>query len=374
MAEPTKTRAQLRRDIARNMRMEFARRRGDSCTLTTDSATVPADTKLAQAVDFWNGSYIFIVSGAAIGEVRRISDFGASGVMTLEYGLSAAPGLVAYEIHTLFNADDIHAAINKAIEAGWRHWPDVVVDETQILQEDTLAYSLTGLASSPYVVAKLWREVADSVLRGTATAGAASTLTDTALIGALADVDTNWKLSIYAGTGANQIRNVSSVNNGTGVVTVTAVWTTNPDTTSKYALWDPTVQREHWVPIVAARFDAKEFPSTLYLVHNYFESYGLRLRLQYVAAGAALTLEASTTPIASEYISNMARAILYSDAVNDNRADRARYASLADHHLQQAERVRLAATVHVPDMTTWMEEDPQIRAYVGDQRGNPLGW
>ena len=153
MAEPTKTRAQLRRDIARNMRMEFARRRGDSGTLTTDSATVPADTKLAQAVDFWNGSYIFIVSGAAIGEVRRISDFGASGVMTLEYGLSAAPGLVAYEIHTLFNADDIHAAINKAIEAGWRHWPDVVVDETQILQEDTLAYSLTGLASSPYVIA-----------------------------------------------------------------------------------------------------------------------------------------------------------------------------------------------------------------------------
>ena len=64
MAEPTKTRAQLRRDISRAMRMEFNRRRGDSGTLTTDSASVPADTKLAQGLDFWNGSYIFIAGGA----------------------------------------------------------------------------------------------------------------------------------------------------------------------------------------------------------------------------------------------------------------------------------------------------------------------
>src|SRR3990167_8247644 len=268
MAEPTKTRAQLRRDISRALRMEFNRRRGDSGTLTTDSASVPADTKLAQGLDFWNGSYIFIAGGAtaALGEVRRITDFGASGVMTLEYALSAAPGLVAYEIHTLFNADDIHTAINKAIEAGWRHWPDVTVDETLVIEQDKLEYALTGLSKLPFVVAKLWREVANSVIRGTATAGGASTLTDTALIGGLGSVTSSWKLGIYAGTGKGQVRSVSSVVDATGVITNTAVWTTNPDTTSKYALGAPTVQREQWVPIVAARFDAKETPSTLYLV------------------------------------------------------------------------------------------------------------
>lgn len=68
---------------------------------------------------------------------------------------------------------------------------------------------------------------------GTATAGAATTLTD-----AGKSWTTNFwagaKLFIYAGTGAGQIRDITS-NTGT-VLTISSAWTTNPDATSFYCI------------------------------------------------------------------------------------------------------------------------------------------
>jgi hypothetical protein len=68
---------------------------------------------------------------------------------------------------------------------------------------------------------------------GTATAGAASTLTDSGKTW-----DTNaWQtgtIEIYAGTGSGQSRTILS-NTGT-VITVTSNWSTNPDNTSKYVI------------------------------------------------------------------------------------------------------------------------------------------
>ena len=68
---------------------------------------------------------------------------------------------------------------------------------------------------------------------GTATSGAATTMTNGAKAWA-ADMWKNYQVRITAGTGAGQIR-VISTNNGT-VLTVTAAWTTNPDATSVYAI------------------------------------------------------------------------------------------------------------------------------------------
>jgi len=68
---------------------------------------------------------------------------------------------------------------------------------------------------------------------GTASAGAASTLTD----GAKAWLTNQWanaQIRITAGTGVGQIRTVAS-NTGT-VLTVSAAWTVNPDATSVYAI------------------------------------------------------------------------------------------------------------------------------------------
>lgn len=72
-----------------------------------------------------------------------------------------------------------------------------------------------------------------SFATGTATAGGASTLTNSAKTWGT-NQWTNYQIRITAGTGAGQIRTVAS-NTGT-VITVSAAWTTTPDATSEYSL------------------------------------------------------------------------------------------------------------------------------------------
>lgn len=370
MAEPTLTRSGLRQLLARRLGLAFARRYNDSAALTgVTSTTIVTATGLTQATDFWNDSFFFHQTS---GEVRRIVDFASGGQLTLEHPLSTLP-LVAdeFEIHTGWTADDLHDAINAGILASQRAFHDVVLDESLVLKENTLEYDLTSLTTLRYVL-KLFRETAVGVLRGTATAGAAGSITDSALIGSLGSVTSSWKVSIYAGTGAGQLRSVSSANNGTGAVSVSSNWTTTPDTTSKYALWNPTVQYDEWPRILAARFDAIEFPSKAYLMVNYTESYGLRLRLQYLARPATLASEAGTTFVPQEFLINYALAELYSLRLSDSRVDRQRYAAKADHHRKLASDYLAANNWRAPAATLWQEADHGYR-YQADS-ANPMGW
>lgn len=69
---------------------------------------------------------------------------------------------------------------------------------------------------------------------GTATAGASTTLTDTAK---RKEIDDYWKggiLEIMAGTGSGQTRDVTDFVQSTAVLTVDPAWATTPDTTSIY--------------------------------------------------------------------------------------------------------------------------------------------
>lgn len=71
---------------------------------------------------------------------------------------------------------------------------------------------------------------------GTATAGAAGSLTDNK---ARKEADDNWKggvIEILAGTGAGQSRDVTGSTQSTGVIAVDPAWTTNPDSTSTYRI------------------------------------------------------------------------------------------------------------------------------------------
>jgi hypothetical protein len=68
---------------------------------------------------------------------------------------------------------------------------------------------------------------------GTATAGGASTLTNSAKTWAT-NQWTNYQIRIVSGTGAGQIRTIAS-NTGT-VITVGSAWTTQPDATSVYSI------------------------------------------------------------------------------------------------------------------------------------------
>lgn len=69
--------------------------------------------------------------------------------------------------------------------------------------------------------------------QGTATAGAASTLTDSSKSWTT-NIWTGYQIRIVAGTGAGQTRTVAS--NTSTVITVSSSWGTNPDTTSQYQI------------------------------------------------------------------------------------------------------------------------------------------
>ena len=71
---------------------------------------------------------------------------------------------------------------------------------------------------------------------GTATAGAASSITDTLK---RKESDDYWKggiVEILSGTGAGQKCNITGSTQSTGVITITPAWATNPDNTSIYRI------------------------------------------------------------------------------------------------------------------------------------------
>lgn len=97
------------------------------------------------------------------------------------------------------------------------------------------AKSVTGLPTSFGTAGQLVSTIgsAKSFATGTATAGASTTLTNAAKAWGT-NMWANNQVRITAGTGAGQIRTISS-NTGT-VLTVSAAWAVNPDATSVYSI------------------------------------------------------------------------------------------------------------------------------------------
>lgn len=95
--------------------------------------------------------------------------------------------------------------------------------------------SVTGLPTAWGTDAQLVSTLGSAAIfaSGTATAGAASTITNSAKAWAT-NMWANYQVRITAGTGKGQIRNIAS-NTGT-VITVSAAWTVTPDATSVYSI------------------------------------------------------------------------------------------------------------------------------------------
>lgn len=350
------------------MRMRFAREFGDTGSIDTGSTSILYDSDLAYGNDYWNGAWVYII-GTPDGEVRKINDFSNAGSILPEIPFSAVPN-GTYEIHDRVNALDINDAINDAIRDGWKHFFDYVMSDTElILKEDTLEYSLTGLTKLPWKVYKVWIENSTTTIRGTADSATSTTLVDSDAD--FSGVVAGWYLSIYDGTGAGQIRTVSSVASST--ITVPD-WDTTPDTTSKYALWDPLDQEVDWTRITAVRFDANEFPNTMYFTREYHSHLGQRIRVQYTSQPGTLSADSDTTILPQEYIVNKAMSILFDTLVNSNRADRQRYAALAEYHDQLARDIRERKAFQPPSRTLWQEEDTRPITGVANIHGDPLGW
>ena len=345
MSEPTNTRKILRRAIATELDMPFFRRfpAGESTTDTGSTASKIIDASLTQRDGFWSGHWFYAVVAAEQSLARTFQANDNS--VALETPLTAAPADTGdtFEMHTMWPPSSIHAAINQAIQEAAKIFTETIVDATIIIEEDQLEYSLTGLSRTPFILNKVWIENPGSIQTGTATAGAAATITVQSVP---SDIDTGWRISIYAGAGAGQSR--AYISNAGNVITVSA-WTTQPDSTSKYALWDAAQEIYDWLPFHAVYQDAKEFPDVLRFRARHPQFYGMRLRLEYQALPQELSSDTDTTVVPKKYVMDKAIAILHGQKLNDTKADRDLHYAEWQRYNGQADAYLARTAPHMPD-------------------------
>lgn len=204
---------------------------------TTNTATAGSTTTLTTALTITRdlaGYEIRIVGGAGAGYSGKIkrNTLGANAVLTLETASGVAlNNTTQYQIFGgslwFFNAGTtaVGFSVYDRITNAWT------------------ARSVTGLPTAWGTDAQLvstpsrTSNKGNGFVNGTATAGAASTITLEASKTMLLNQWANYQIRIISGTGAGQIRTISSNTAGvSSVITVSAAWTTVPDATSVYRI------------------------------------------------------------------------------------------------------------------------------------------
>jgi hypothetical protein len=380
MAEATSTRKELRRVIARAARLEFFRRySANEVALTgTPTTTSLTSSSLTQVASFWQNAWAYVVDGTQAGAERKVTAFDAvTDALTLEYALAGAPAAgVMIELYDTWSAADIHDAINRAIREWGRIFFDSVMDQTLILKEDTMEYSLTSLVKRVWSLRKVRIEQAGNSITGLTTSasvvGSHVQLVQTAMF-KTNDQYNGYKISIYDGTGAGQVGDVvDTVATGTYITVLATQFATTPDSTSKFRLWLPSEQLSDTWPLANWRTDSPEFPD--YLILNKLEPsfYGMRMYLYYTHVPTELTADADTTVVPKEFIVNQALAYLHESMMGDNRSDANRHANIAQVYRNLATEYRERFGTRQPATMVQVEDNLPYGAHA--DYINPLGW
>lgn len=382
MALPTSTRAEIRRAIGSELGMDFYRFYSNYLTCDSGSTTTKVvDTDLTQNDNAWKDMWFYVSENVStstgatvddnVGAVRLINSFSnKDNALILDRALPQTPtNKDRYEIHNNWNAFEIHNAINRAIRDGLPDFFDIVTDETLVTKEDTLEYDISGLTYRPWIISEVWLERPYDSRTGTATAGAATSITDSSAD--FSAVDSTYKVSIYDGKGAGQLRTCSS-GTSAGVINISAAWTTNPDTTSKYRVWDTAEQRSTWYRLTSARFNNHEYPSTMYLPKRYTNLYGSRIRIIYATDSLELNDDTDTTVVPKEFLIYKTIEFLASSRVGSTRGDREHYAVLEQIYRNKAEMFREKHAFRM-DTTLWQETDIGMPSGI-QYDGDPMGW
>lgn len=195
---------------------------GSTTTITTNQ-TIARDLR---------GYSVYFVGGTNAGKLKTIASntIGTNAVITFDSAEAVAfDNTSQYRLKTpvwfVFGAGTLAAASFRKYCFATNSW--------------TSLQGVTGLPATfgtdgRLVSTPAWIDTGfNSFATGTATAGAATTLTNSGKAWAT-NQWANSQLRITGGTGTGQIRTVAS-NTGT-VLTVSAAWTTNPDATSTYSL------------------------------------------------------------------------------------------------------------------------------------------
>jgi hypothetical protein len=203
----------------------------------TNTATAGTTTTLTTALTITRdlaGCEIRIIGGAGIGYAGKIkgNTLGANSVITVETASGTAfSNTTQYQLFSgslwFFNAGTTAVGFS-VYDRATNTWT---------------ARSVTGLPTAWGTDGQLvstpsrTSNKGNGFVNGTATAGAASTITLEASKTMLLNQWANYQIRIISGTGLGQIRTISSNTAGaSSVITVSAAWTTVPDATSVYRI------------------------------------------------------------------------------------------------------------------------------------------
>lgn len=210
---------------------------GPSGTATAGT-TSTITTNLTLARDL-RGYSIHITGGPNAGATLAISSntVGTNSVITVPAQASAFTASTTfrlltprwYVLNAITAAGTTTAAVFRFYDFALNTWTSAETGAT-----DGIAPAAVIGTDSKLIATPSWmNEGYAAFATGTATAGGASTLTNSAKTWTT-NQWTNYQVRIVSGTGAGQIRTIAS-NTGT-VLTTSAAWTTNPDATSTYSI------------------------------------------------------------------------------------------------------------------------------------------
>ena len=202
---------------------------GPSGTATAGSTTT-LTTNLTIATDL-RGFSIHITGGPGAGDVKVIASntIGANSVITIASTFSATiTSSSTYRLITpryfVLSAGTLAAGSFRYYDYALNTWTTLAnTGLPATIGTDGCLIATPSWVDSGFV----------SFATGTATAGAATTLTNGAKTWTV-NQWSNYQVRITGGTGIGQIRTISS--NTATVLTVSASWTTNPDATSVYSI------------------------------------------------------------------------------------------------------------------------------------------
>ena len=199
-----------------------------TCSSSGTSTTLVTADNLQRGL---KGYKVHITGGPGAGDVREIQSntTGANATITVTSAFSASPTTsTTYRLMT----PRIFAMANGSTSAGsWRRycyaldtWADAgTVGPPIAFGTDARLCAMNSFEYGDFI----------SFATGTATSGASTTISNSAKSWAT-NQWANHQIRITGGTGAGQIRTISS-NTGTQI-TVSTAWTTTPDSTSAYSI------------------------------------------------------------------------------------------------------------------------------------------
>jgi hypothetical protein len=191
------------------------------------TSTIVTNQTLARDL---RGYRIHIMGGPNAGVTLPIvrNTLGANATITVDTQASAFTASTTYRLLTpvwyVVNAGTLASASFRKFDFATNTW--VTLLQTNLpttVQNDSALTTTPSFFGTDYV----------SFATGTATAGGASTLTNSAKTWTT-NQWSNYQIRITGGTGAGQIRTIAS-NTGT-VITVGSAWATQPDVTSTYSI------------------------------------------------------------------------------------------------------------------------------------------